>query len=46
MKPYLKWEDLYFEKLDIRKANNEKYEEVEGSLRIAIDDLKDKLEGV
>ncbi len=46
MKPYPKWEDLYFEKLDIRKADNEKYEEVEGSLRIAIDDLKDKLEGV
>lgn len=44
--PSPKWEDLYFEKLDIRQADSEKYEEVERSISIALEGLKEKLEGV
>ena len=46
VEPSPKWEDLYFKKVDIRHSDNEIYEDVERSLAIAIEDLKEKLEGV
>lgn len=43
--PSPSWEDLYFQKVDVRQADKETYNEIGRALAASVEDLKNKLEG-
>ncbi len=45
VEPSPNWEDLYFQKVDIRRADTETYDEVGRTLSASIEELKRLLEG-
>ena len=45
LEPAPRWEDFYFQKVDIRQADAATYDEVERSLAAAVEAIKEKLGG-